>query len=210
MNNDIKIYYNDRVVVLTDKNIKSLAIDNDQIYVFENKKALAKRLDRFEESDDECLCIIHPDKNELFEYVADCFKYIEAAGGLVTLPDRRILLIKRLGKWDLPKGKAEKGESLQETALREVVEECGLKVPPEIVRELTHTFHTYHQNGNHILKHTAWYAMLYDGDDTLYPQTSEDITDAVWLPEIQLNIVMQNTYESIKQVFDEWLPANRN
>ncbi len=209
MDSDIKIYFNDRVVVLTDKNIKSSAIDNDQVYVFENKKSLAKRLDRFEESDDDCLCITHPDLDELFECVTECFKYIEAAGGLVTLPDSRILLIKRLGKWDLPKGKAEKGESLQETALREVMEECGLEEQPLITGELTHTFHTYHQDGNHVLKHTAWYAMRYDGDDTLHPQVAENITDAVWMPESQLNIALQNTYESIKQVLDKWL-ANRD
>ena len=209
MDGDIKIYFNDRVVVLTDKNIKSAAIDNDQIHVFENKKTLAKRLDRFEESNDEYLCITHPDIDELFGFVADCFRYIEAAGGLVALPDHRILLIKRLGKWDLPKGKAEKGESLQETALREVMEECGLATDPKITRELAHTFHTYHQNGNHILKHTVWYAMSYDGDDTLYPQFAENITDAVWMPETKLNIALQNTYESIKQVLDEWLSESR-
>jgi 8-oxo-dGTP pyrophosphatase MutT (NUDIX family) len=205
MNSDIKIYFNDRVVVLTDKNIKSPAIDNDLVYVFENKKALARRLERFEGSDDECLCITHPDPDKLLENVTECFKYIEAAGGLVTLPDGRILVIRRHGKWDLPKGKAEKGESLQETAIREVVEECGLNTNPKITGELAHTYHTYHQDGNHILKHTAWYAMRHDGDDTLCPQFSEDITDAVWLPRKQLNIVLQNTYESIRQVMDEWL-----
>jgi 8-oxo-dGTP pyrophosphatase MutT (NUDIX family) len=207
MDSDIKIYFNDRIVVLTDKNIKSSAIDNDQVYVFENKKALAKRLERFEESDDEYLCITHPDLDKLLEYVTECFKYIEAAGGLATLPDGRILVIKRRGKWDLPKGKVEKGESLQEAAIREVVEECGLNPNPKITGELAHTFHTYRQDGNCILKHTAWYTMRHDGDDTLYPQFSEDITDAVWLPPKQLDIVLQNTYESIKQVMDEWLKA---
>ena len=199
MKGDIKIYFDNRVVVLTDKNKKSSVI-NDHVYLFANKKTLAKRLEHFEKSDDECLSIIHSDVNELFEYVTQCFRYIEAAGGLVSLPDGRILLIKRLGKWDLPKGKAEKGESLQETAVREVMEECGLKTAPEIIGELMHTFHTYHQDGRHILKHTAWYAMRYEGDDSLHPQFSEDITQAVWLPKNQLNLVMQNTYKSIKQV----------
>jgi len=200
MNSDIKIYFNDRIVVLTDKNIKSSRINNDQVYIFENKKSLAKRLEYFGKSDDERLCITHSDVNELFEYVAQCFRYIEAAGGLVSLPDGRILLIRRLGKWDLPKGKAEKGESLQETAIREVMEECGLKTAPKITGELAHTFHTYHQDGRYILKHTAWFAMQYGGVDSLHPQSAEDITDAVWLPKNQLHIVLQNTYESIKQV----------
>ena len=197
MNHDIKIFFYDRVVVLTDK---TPTFYNDQVCIFDNRKTLAKRLERFGESDDERLYITHPDLNELFDHVTKCFRYIEAAGGVVTLPDGRILLIKRLGKWDLPKGKAEKGESLQETAIREVMEECGLKTTPTIIGEMTHTFHTYHQDGLHILKHTAWFAMQYADDDSLHPQFAENITQAVWLPVNQLNIVFQNTYESIKEV----------
>ena len=195
---------NDRVVVLTDKGIKSPTTNNDLVYVFANKKALANRLKLFEKSDDERLYITHPDLDELFGHVARCFKYIEAAGGLVMLSDGRILLIERLGKWDLPKGKAEKGESLQETAIREVMEECGLKTSPKITGELSHTFHTYYQNGKHVLKHTAWYTMHYNGDENLHPQFDEDITQAVWLPQDQLNIVMENTYKSIRQVLDSF------
>ena len=175
-------------------------MDNWQTIFFKNKKELAKQLQQFEESDKPCLYIIHFDLDKLFGHVTKCFKYIEAAGGLVTLPDGRILFIERLGKWDLPKGKAEKGESLHETAIREVVEECGLKNAPVITGVLTHTFHTYYRNGKHILKHTAWFTMLYDGDQALHPQSSEDISKAVWLQKNQLDIVLQNTYKSIKQV----------
>ena len=195
---------NDRVVVLTDKDIKNRAMNSDHVYVFENKKVLARRLERFEKSNDKRLYIICPDLDELFGHVVRCFKYIEAAGGLVTLPDGRILLIERLGKWDLPKGKAEKGESLQETAIREVMEECGLKTAPKITGELTHTFHTYHRDESHILKHTAWYTMLYDGDENLYPQFDEDITRAIWMSKERLDVVVKNTYESIKQVLDSF------
>lgn len=190
----------DRIILLTGMYYKILEINNCEIFVYENKKALAKRIKRFENSGGSYLYIVHHNLDELFSNFASCFEYVEAAGGLVTLSDGRILLIERLGKWDLPKGKAEKGETLQETAIREVVEECGLKKEPIITGELAHTFHTYHRNGKNILKHTAWYTMLYDGDNTLYPQSSEDITNAVWLPENQLNIVLQNTYKSIKQV----------
>ena len=199
MDHDIKIFFDDRVLVLTDQKI----INHNRVHVFENKEVLAKRLERFEESDDECLYITHSNLNKLFGRVAGCFKYIEAAGGLVTLRDGRILMIKRLGKWDLPKGKCEKGESLQETAIREVVEECGLATLPKITGDLMHTFHTYRRKGNHILKHTAWYTMLYEGDESLHPQFDEDITDAVWLPKNQLDTVLQNTYKSIKQVFEK-------
>jgi len=200
MYREMKIYMDERFVILTENHINEQEMNDYRLYVYENKKALAKQIKRFEKSDEPCLYITHSDLNVLFKRFAGCFKYIEAAGGLVTLPDGRILFIERLGKWDLPKGKADKGETLQETAIREVVEECGLEKEPIITGELTHTYHTYHRDGKHILKHTAWYTMLYDDDDTLYPQSSEDITKAVWLPKSQLDLVLQNTYKSIKQV----------
>ena len=203
MNIEIKIFFDDRAVVLTEKIDKNRVIDNDLIYVFENRKSLANRLDCFEKSNDDILYVIHNDLKELFGHVKDCFKYIEAAGGLVSLPDGRLLFIKRLGKWDLPKGKAEKRESLRETALREVVEECGLEKMPKITGEIAHTYHTYRLDGKNILKHTVWYSMLYDGKETLKPQFDENITTAVWFPPNLLNVVMKNTYQSIRQILNK-------
>ena len=197
---NVKIYVNERIVELTEKHFNDLSTDNCHQFLFTNKKELAKRLKDFDQSNETYLYVIHHDLDELFAHVAGCFKYLEAAGGLVTLPDGRILFIERLGKWDLPKGKAEKGETLEETAIREVMEECGLKQTPIITGVITHTYHTYHRDGKHILKHTAWYKMLYNGDDALHPQASEDITRAVWLHPNQLEMTLQNTYESIKQV----------
>ena len=190
---------------MSDKN-RTACGDNGSVYVFEDQKSLSKRLETFGKSDENHLLIVHSDKEELFDHVKRCFKYIEAAGGLVTLRDERILLIKRLGKWDLPKGKTEKGESLQTTALREVIEECGLKSSPVITGELAHTYHTYyHKKGKHILKHTAWFAMRYEGKESLHPQLDEDITRAVWFPVNLLKVIRQNTYQSIIKVLDEWV-----
>ena len=200
MDTDIKIFFNERVVVLSDNDLGSYAIDRKHVYRFENRNALVRRIEKFEQSVDERLYIIHSDLNELFGHVKKCFKYVEAAGGFVMLPDGRALIIKRLGKWDLPKGKAEKGESPQDTALREVMEECGLEKTPIITGELAHTWHTYYHDGKHILKHTAWYEMMYDGNERLKPQYDEDITAAVWFPQNLLNVVMLNTYQSIKQL----------
>ena len=205
MDHEIKIFFDNRVVILTNKRP---AMDDGRVHVFEYKKALAKELERFDHSDDERLWITHPNLKELFGHVAGCFKYIEAAGGLVKLPDGRILMIRRLGKWDLPKGKSEKGETLQETAIREVMEECGLAFKPIIIGELFNTFHTYHRNGKHFLKRTAWFTMTYNGDATLHPQYDEDITEAVWISENQLDIILQNTYQSIKQVFGKFKIEN--
>jgi hypothetical protein len=53
------------------------------------------------------------------------FKLIQASGGIVFNQKNEILLIKRLGKWDLPKGKIKKSETLEECAIREIEEETG-------------------------------------------------------------------------------------
>jgi ADP-ribose pyrophosphatase YjhB (NUDIX family) len=200
---ETRIYWRDRFVELSDGKQPTNNIDNT--YVYKNKTSLSKRLDDFEKSNEKSLRIIHSDKEKLFAHFKGCFKYLEAAGGVVTLRDGRILVIKRQGKWDLPKGKVKKKESLQEGALREVREECGLKDYPEITEELTHTYHTYFMDGKHILKHTAWYVMLYEGNETLKPQLEEDIIHAVWFPKNLLTVVRQNTYQSIIQVLDEWV-----
>ena len=51
------------------------------------------------------------------------FKSIHAAGGLVRNIKGQYLFIFRNGKWDLPKGKIEKGEGIKSAAIREVEEE---------------------------------------------------------------------------------------
>ena len=51
---------------------------------------------------------------------------IAGGGVVVTGRSRDILLIRRHGIWDLPKGKRERGEAVQDCALREVAEETGV------------------------------------------------------------------------------------
>ena len=67
---------------------------------------------------------------------------VEAAGGLVFNKDGGILMIFRNGKWDLPKGKLEIGESVEECAIREVQEECGVS-GLIIENKIKDTYHTY-------------------------------------------------------------------
>jgi len=53
-----------------------------------------------------------------------------SSGAAIVGPDGRILLLKRADEeiWCLPKGTVEPGETLEETAIREVHEETGLRV----------------------------------------------------------------------------------
>ncbi|AFD06000.1 NUDIX hydrolase [Solitalea canadensis] len=127
------------------------------------------------------------------------FHFIEAAGGLVKNSLEEYLFIHRLGKWDLPKGKLEKNESIMECAIREVEEECGITIN-RIIEELPSTYHMYELKGKIVLKRTYWFSMEYTGEQQLTPQTEEDITEVEWLPKEQFNKVIDNTYPAIKEL----------
>lgn len=106
----------------------------------------------------------------------------KAAGGVVISGDTSlILLIKRNGVWDLPKGKLENGETIPECALREVAEETGLK-GLFIASFICETYHEYELNGKLIGKTTHWYLMKGEGvtEQKLKPQQEEGITKLAW------------------------------
>ncbi len=134
------------------------------------------------------------------------FDGIFAAGGLVLSPDEsRALIIVRHGKYDLPKGKAEDGESAEETALREVEEETGAQAL-RIVRPLLTTRHVYqnpHKNGKWTLKTTRWFLMQTDADFVARPQTDEGVSAVEFVPVAELDGLP--TYPAVADVFHAYL-----
>ena len=130
------------------------------------------------------------------------FETIIAAGGLVV-NDQKIIMIYRNGKWDLPKGKLEEGESIDVCARREVQEECGLN-DLEIMTKLTNTYHTYEQNGRAILKETHWYLMSSSQNSGLLPQIEEGIDEVKWVNKGDITTYLENTFENIKRVFESY------
>ncbi|MDJ1504753.1 NUDIX hydrolase [Xanthocytophaga agilis] len=143
------------------------------------------------------LVLASPDKKILTDVIKGQYKIVEAAGGVVQKDDK-ILMIFRLGAWDLPKGKMDKGESFKETALREVEEECNVKV--QLEHKICTTWHTYTQNGNRILKQTKWYAMTNLDDSRVTPQKEEGIEQIVWVREAQAMELAASSYRSIQFV----------
>ena len=125
---------------------------------------------------------------------------VNAGGGLVTNSKGEFLLIRRSGLWDLPKGHQEAGEAIEDTALREVEEETGLKglVLGKFIRV---TDHTYFRNEKWHLKHTWWYSMTCTCDCELTPQTEEDITEVRWVAKSEIKDFLQHTYPTIVEVF---------
>lgn len=131
------------------------------------------------------------------------FDIVEAAGGLVLDEQSRLLMIHRYGKWDLPKGKLEPGEDVQEGAMREVIEECGIGIG-RMMRPLDPSHHTYVHKGRKCLKRTHWF--LFSGHGTPVPQAEEGITAAEWLPSGQVELALQETYASIRNVVSGAFP----
>lgn len=140
-----------------------------------------------------------------FREATDFFKknytIIEAAGGVVE-KNGYVLLIDRLGKWDLPKGKIDAGETLQGTAVREVSEECNISV--QLGAKICHTWHTYKRNNASILKKTSWYLMQCTDDSKMKPQKSENIDEIRWMTPKDVNWALYNSYASIRHVFRKY------
>lgn len=124
------------------------------------------------------------------------FHCINAAGGWVKNPEGQSLFIKRLGRWDLPKGKMEKGESPEACALREVEEECGVK-GLRIIKDLPCSYHIYACKHRWVLKRTYWYLMSTSYHGPLVPQTKEDITEVHWLDPATSRQALQSSYRSL-------------
>ncbi len=108
--------------------------------------------------------------------------------------------IKRRGKWDLPKGKLEKGEDIQECSLREVSEETGIKKLKLLGKRII-TYHIYKQNEQWCLKETHWYNMYCDHKEDLCPQTEEDIELCAWKKPKKLKKLLKNSFSSLQEVF---------
>ena len=145
------------------------------------------------------------DLEELFSIFKSCFLYVKAAGGVVQ-QEGRILIIKRLGVYDLPKGHLETCETIEQCAIREVEEECGLE-HVQVTGHLTDTLHIYYRNENWYLKKTYWYKMICPPDPILIPQTEEEIENVFWQPVSQLEEIKTNTYPSLLEVFELIKPS---
>ena len=142
------------------------------------------------------------DRESATHFVKNKFNIVRAGGGLVYKNDE-VLMIYRLNRWDLPKGKLEKGESWEDGAQREVEEECNIKVSMQA--KICSTWHSYSLNGKNILKKTAWYSMLCEDDSEMKPQITEDIQAVVWKDPDQLKEALFSTYPSIRYVINKYL-----
>lgn len=198
-----KVFLNDRLIeigALANNKKNNLVVKFDKTATREN---VQKWFADFVGQRSENVVLVHPNPSHLFQLFRSAFLEVPAAGGVVKY-NGRLLFIFRNGKWDLPKGKIDKGEVPEQTALREVSEECNIS-GQQIVKQLRSTFHIYQSpytktKGQWIFKETYWFEMRYDGTDKITPQTEEGITEVKWFRKNELDEVLANTYENLKQI----------
>ena len=203
-----KIYFESKFILITDEPIQlsenQLIVDIEnvsEILLIESVKKI------IEQSEKNNLILVSKNVGETFQKIKQAFIFIEAAWGLIKNGDN-YLFIHRLDKWDLPKGKLDKGESKEHAAIRECEEECGIS-DLEIVNELPSTYHIYAYKTGFALKTTYWFLMQSSYSGALVPQTEEHIDKAEWMNKEQIeNIVVKKTYPSVLDVINVTIDIN--
>lgn len=152
----------------------------------------------------EYACQVDGNVEENWKNFRTNYTIVEAAGGLVQNADGYWLFIYRNGMWDLPKGKLEQEESIEQCAVREVAEECGI-TEPTIIRKLTTTYHTYTLGDQRILKPSHWFLMKSTDESALTPQTEEGITAVRWVSSKEAIELAKDSFGSIRAVVHEGL-----
>lgn len=195
-----KVFVNEKKLLLS-KQPENL----EKTLKYESFTTLEIALDLLQNTSLKELNVYGEEIGEIWEEFKKLFRIIEAAGGIVNRPNGDILFIKRLGKWDLPKGKMEKGESREESAIREIEEETNLR-NVELLDFINTTYHIYiERNGDKVLKFTHWFEMNFEGEDTSKPQIEEGITEVAWKNTAQIESeVFPSTFKNIKLIIKEF------
>ena len=151
------------------------------------------------------LYVVSPAPQATLDAFCAALPVVRAAGGLVENEAGEVLMIRRKGWPDLPKGHIDEGETSEQAALREVQEETGL-AEVEIVCPLCTTRHFHRAYGHWEVKQTEWYLMYAPGSaPALQPEEGEQITAAEWLRARRLWQAVEASYSTIKVVFEKFL-----
>ncbi|HEU4903276.1 MAG TPA: NUDIX domain-containing protein [Flavisolibacter sp.] len=204
----VKIYIQNKPLLLVDKidrETEDYLHRPDTIFIDElNPSAVKTMLHELEQSKFYTGVFLHANVEDLLKAFKDQLNVIEAAGGLVHTRENDVLLIHRLGHWDLPKGKLDEGESLEACALREIEEETGAK-GLSIQQPLHTTYHTYHQKGKNNLKVSHWFLVNAREKSPLTPQTEEDVAQCLWVPIAEVPGYIDSAFASIADVLRKGL-----
>lgn len=188
-----KVFVNDKPIVLT-TNVEQET--NFKNYLL-NTVNIGKVIKELNTTSIKEARLIHKNKDKLLKKFLKKLPNVIAGGGKVYNEKGDILFIYRNDKWDLPKGKTEGKETIEETAIREVTEETGVS-GLKIVKPLDTTYHIFKRNGRYKIKVTYWFEMTSTFDGNLYAQEDEGITKVEWLNNEQIEQALDNSYANIK------------
>lgn len=195
-----KVFVNDIPIILS--TIKELGDKYTSIPIKEVKfKRIIKKINKGELL---FVNLYHSNEKKLLKHLFKKLPVVTAGGGMVLNEANEVLFIYRNGRWDLPKGKIEKEESLEEGAIREVEEETGVK-NLEITRFLQKTYHVFQRKGKYKLKVTYWFEMKTDYTGELVPEESEGIMKVKWKDREKAQKALKKSYANIKLLFPEEL-----
>ena len=144
--------------------------------------------------------LFHKNSEKLVSTFQKKIKVVKAGGGIVKNINDETLFIYRRNKWDLPKGKMDKGETIDQTALREVKEETGIK-NLSIIDFKINTYHVFKKGKEYRLKETSWFNMLSTHEGSFSPESKEGITKVVWKSNKKIKKI-KNTFPNIKLLLD--------
>ena len=192
-----KVFVNDSPLILTNR----LSETVNGNYFLMNGPAIKDAINALAKNKLEEAFIYHPNNEEILKKFTKKIPMVVAAGGVVTNKLGKVLFIYRNDKWDLPKGKVDNGESLEECAIREVMEETGVK---DLVIEnfLRTTYHIFKRNGKYKLKEVHWYAMKTTYDGKLKGEKKEGIVKVKWKGPHKIRKALENSYTNIRILFE--------
>jgi len=193
-----KVFVNDKPLFLTNEISKET---NFQLFLLESVDIVQLIVKIFQNKVQKAY-LYHPDEKEIMKTLKSKIPVSKAGGGLVYNKKGEVLFIFRSGKWDLPKGGTEKGEDIEDTAMREVEEETGVN-KLKITKKLQKTYHIFRRNGTYRLKITHWFEMTTDYEGIPVGQIEEGIEKAVWLNPSEMKGALKKSYENIKLLFEE-------
>lgn len=195
-----KVFVNEKVICFTNNEENCNQFEHRLVLHFFSIDHMSYYLELLNGNGNMNVVFVLKDYENAFKEFQQYFKIIRAAGGIVSNAKNEKLFIYRLGKWDLPKGKIEKGEGIKEAAIREIEEECGI-ADLTIGKQLQETYHVYRYKNELILKLSYWFELTSSYTGSLTPQLEESITKVEWLTDGQIqDKVFKNTYASIKEL----------
>jgi|SRR5688572_4478933 len=199
----IKIYFDYKPLFLcddVDATLQPYVHHDDAVFIDElNLHTVKSMIHEMQDPSIHAGIFFHKDLEELKAAFFKKFTLIVAAGGFVLNEKDQVLMMFRRGKWDLPKGKLDKKETVEQGALRETEEETGLK-NIRLISPLITTYHTYHEGTRYVLKQSNWFRMKVSGEQNLIPQAEEQISKLEWVSQKDLTKYMENTFPSVNDV----------